>query len=212
MSYNQLRSIFGFDSEGTSCGKIAYPAIQAVPAFASTFPVPFKGNKDMMCLIPCAIDQDPYFRMTRDVAPKLNEYKCTTLYSKFIPGLKGPKGKMSASIGSSAIYLNDTAEEIRRKIEKEAFSGGQDTLELHRKLGANLEIDTSYQYLTFFMDDDEKLKEIGDKYSKGEMLTREVKAILCDTLIPIIMQFQRNRKLVTDEIVDAFLAVRPLQF
>ena len=207
-----MRSIFGFDAEGTSCGKIAYPAIQAVPAFASTFPVPFKNEKDMMCLIPCAIDQDPYFRMTRDVAPKLGEYKCSTLYSKFIPGLKGPKGKMTASIGSSAIYLNDTAEEIRRKIKNEAFSGGQDTLELHRKLGANLDIDTSYQYLTFFMDDDEKLKEIGDKYSRGEMLTREVKEILCDILIPIIMQFQRNRKLVTEEIVDAFLAVRPLQF
>ena len=56
VTYNQLRSIFGFDAEGTVCGKIAYPAIQAVPAFASTFPIPFKNQTDMMCLIPCAID------------------------------------------------------------------------------------------------------------------------------------------------------------
>eukprot|EP01084_Bolivina_argentea_P226120 381998_1 len=215
VSYNQLKSIFGFEADGISspsCGKIAYPAIQAVPAFASTFPVPFKGKKDMMCLIPCAIDQDPYFRMTRDVAPKLNEYKCATLYSKFIPGLRGPKGKMSASVGTSAIYLNDTPKDIRRKIMRYAFSGGGDTAELQRKYGAKLEVDTAYQYLTFFMDDDERLKEIGDKYSTGKLLTGEVKNILCDTLIPIITNFQKNRKLVTDDMVDAFLAVRPLQF
>ena len=36
------------------------------------------------------------------------------------------------------------------------------------------------------MDDDQRLKEIGEKYRKGELLTREVKEILCDVLIPII--------------------------
>jgi len=212
VTYNQLKSIFGFDAEGTTIGKIAYPPIQAVPAFASTFPIPFGGKKDMMCLIPCAIDQDPYFRMTRDVAPKLGEYKCTTLYSKFIPGLRGPKGKMSASIGTSAIYLNDTPKQIRKKIMKYAFSGGGDTEELQRKNGANLDIDTAYQYLTFFMKDDDKLQDIAQKYSSGKLLTGQVKQILCDTLIPIIQKFQRNRALVTDDIVDSFLAVRPLQF
>eukprot|EP01083_Nonionella_stella_P080953 222697_1 len=212
VSYNQLKSIFGFEVEGVSCGKIAYPAIQAVPAFASTFPVPFRNEKDMMCLIPCAIDQDPYFRMTRDVAPKLGEYKCATLYSKFIPGLRGPKGKMSASVATSAIYLNDTPKVIRNKIMKYAFSGGKETVELHRKYGADLDVDTAYQYLTFFMDDDKQLKDIADRYSTGKLLSGEVKQILCDTLIPIITTFQKNRALVTDDIVDAFLAVRPLEF
>lgn len=36
----------------------------------STFPHIFDLTKknQPMCLIPCGIDQDPYFRMTRDIA------------------------------------------------------------------------------------------------------------------------------------------------
>ena len=212
VSFNQLKSIFGVGGEGTNVGMIAYPAVQAVPAFPSSFPVPFRNRRDMMCLIPCAIDQDPYFRMTRDVAPKLKEHKCACLYSKFIPGLRGPKGKMSASSSESAIYLSDSPKVIERKIMRYAFSGGKDNVEEHRKYGANLDIDTSYQYLTFFMDDDERLKQIAEDYSKGKLLTAEVKKELTKTLIPIIDTFQRNRARVTDDIVDSFLAVRPLEF
>jgi len=74
------------------------------------------------------------------------------------------------------------------QINKHAFSGGQDTLEKQRQLGANLEVDIPYQYLHFFLEDDEKLKEIGDKYSKGELLTGEVKKILIDLLSDLVQQ------------------------
>ena len=43
---------------------------------------------------------------------------------------------------------------------KYAFSGGRDTIEEHRKLGGNTQVDVSYQYLTFFLDDDERLATI----------------------------------------------------
>ena len=46
------------------------------------------------------------------------------------------------------------------QINKYAFSGGRDTIEEHRQLGGNTEVDVSYQYLTFFLDDDEKLAHI----------------------------------------------------
>ena len=42
----------------------------------------------MPCLIPCAIDQDAYFRMTRDVAPRLGYRKPALIHSKFFPGLE----------------------------------------------------------------------------------------------------------------------------
>ena len=45
--------------------------------------------KDVTCLIPCAIDQDPYFRMTRDVAPVLKFKKPALLHSTFFPALQG---------------------------------------------------------------------------------------------------------------------------
>jgi tryptophanyl-tRNA synthetase len=37
----------------------------------------------------CAIDQDPYFRMTRDVAPRLNFPKPALIHSTFFPALHG---------------------------------------------------------------------------------------------------------------------------
>lgn len=57
-----------------------------------------------------------------------------------------------------------------------AFSGGRETVEEHREKGGNPDVDVSYQYLTFFMDDDEKLKQIGDDYRAGKLLTGEVRS------------------------------------
>ena len=62
--------IFGFD-DSSPIGKIAFPAVQAAPSFSSSFPFIFGDKTNVPCLIPCAIDQDPYFRMMRDVAPRL---------------------------------------------------------------------------------------------------------------------------------------------
>ena len=61
---NEVRSTFGFTPEH-NIGKIAFPAVQAAPSFPDSFPHMFGARKDLRCLIPCAIDQDPYFRMTR---------------------------------------------------------------------------------------------------------------------------------------------------
>lgn len=49
-------------------------------------------------------------------------------------------------------------------MNKYAFSGGRDTVEDHRKFGGDVTVDIAYQYLTFFLEDDEKLariKEVG---------------------------------------------------
>ncbi len=61
---NEVRGTFGFTPEH-NIGKIAFPAVQAAPSFPDSFPHMFGTRKDLRCLIPCAIDQDPYFRMTR---------------------------------------------------------------------------------------------------------------------------------------------------
>ena len=84
---NMVRSIFGL-TESDNIGKIAFPAVQAAPCFASTFPHMFGERRDLRCLIPCAIDQDPYFRMTRDVAGRLGHHKPALIMSKFFPALQ----------------------------------------------------------------------------------------------------------------------------
>ena len=148
--------------------------------------------------------------MTRDVVPKLGYHKPALIESVFFPALQGDSGKMSSSDPNSSIFVTDTRKQIKTKINKYAVSGGQDTLEEQREKGANLDVDVPWKYLNFFMEDDEKLAEIGEAYSSGKMLTGEIKAILIDVLADMVERHQRARALVTDEIVDAFLARRPL--
>ena len=67
---------------------------------------------------------------------------------------------MSASDENSSIFLSDTPKQIKNKINKYAFSGGGATVEEHKEKGGNCDVDISYQYLTFFLEDDEKLEQI----------------------------------------------------
>uniref|UniRef100_A0A7N0U985 Tryptophan--tRNA ligase, cytoplasmic n=1 Tax=Kalanchoe fedtschenkoi TaxID=63787 RepID=A0A7N0U985_KALFE len=209
VTYNKVVGIFGFSGED-HIGKISFPPVQAAPSFPNSFPHLFKDKKNLRCLIPCAIDQDPYFRMTRDVAPRLGHHKPALIESSFFPSLQGESGKMSASDPNSAIYVTDTGNIIKKKINKYAFSGGQDSIEKHRELGANLEVDIPFKYLCFFLDDDDELEEIRQKYGKGEMLTGEVKMKLTQVLTEMVERHRFARAAVTDEMVDAFMAVRPL--
>ena len=84
-------------------------------------------------------------------------------------------------------------------------------MEEHREHGANLDVDVPFQYLQFFLDDDERLEEIRSKYSSGEMLTGEVKAELVACLQKFVAEFQEKRKKVTNKDVDAFMAVRKME-
>ena len=62
--------------------------------------------------------QDPYFRMTRDHAQSLGFKKPALIESVFFPALQGDTGKMSASDTNSAIFVSDTANEVKNKINK----------------------------------------------------------------------------------------------
>ena len=215
---NTVNGIFGFD--GTSnIGKVAFPAIQAAPSFPSSFPVPLDATRgsNMACLIPCAIDQDPYFRMTRDVAHKLVPKshplggKPALIHSKFFPPLQGADGKMSSSDPNSAVFLTDSADEIERKIKEYAFSGGQETKKMQEELGANLEVDVSYQWLRFFYEDDEELERIGKEYGSGSgkyWSTGAVKKKLVSVLQDIVKGHQSVREHVTDEVVQEWMTER----
>mmetsp|Transcript_20415 Transcript_20415/g.36300 ORF Transcript_20415/g.36300 Transcript_20415/m.36300 type:complete len:347 (-) Transcript_20415:110-1150(-) len=211
VTLNQVRGIFGM-TDSSSIGQISFPATQAAPSFASSFPIVLGGRNDMPCLIPCAIDQDPYFRMTRDVAPRLGYRKPALIHSKFFPALRGAQTKMNASDPNTSIYLTDTPEMIKTKVQKYAFSGGGETLEEHRLHGANLEVDISYQWLNFFLDDDERIAHIAEEYGSGRMMTGEVKGMLSDVLSGIVLDFQTKRAEVSDEVVGKFMKIRPLKF
>jgi tryptophanyl-tRNA synthetase len=208
---NQVQSALGLTGED-NIGKYSYTAIQAAPSFSSSFETVLgAGKRNVHCLIPCAIDQDPFFRMTRDVAPRIGCIKPAVIHSKFFPALTGLTEKMSASSPTNAIYVTDTPKQIQDKINKYAFSGGRDTLEEQRRLGANLEVDVPYQWLRVFMEDDVRLQQIHDGYGTGKMLTGEVKQELIGLIQGIVADLQKRRATITDDLVKEFMRVRPLE-
>jgi tryptophanyl-tRNA synthetase len=188
VTFSTAKAVFGFKNS-SNIGIIFFPSIQAVPCF---LPSVLKG-KNMPCLIPAAIDQDPYWRISRDVAPKLGYYKPTQIHSKFIPGLKAG-GKMSASDPSSAIYTTDTPEQIEKKVMN-AFTGQQPTAELQKKLGGNPDICSVCQYYFYlFEQDDKKLNEILEGERSGTLLAGEHKTDLAERIKKFIAEHQRKRE------------------
>ncbi|MBU3912970.1 MAG: tryptophan--tRNA ligase [Nanoarchaeota archaeon] len=201
ITFSMVKSSFGFN-ESNNVGSIFYTAMQAVPAF---LPSVIK-KKNIPCLIPLGIDQDPHFRISRDVMPKLGYYKPAIMHNVFLPPLTGIGGKMAASSGSeTAIYTTDTPEEVKKKINKYAFSGGQATIEEHRKKGGNPDIDVSFQYLKmFFEPDDNKLQKIHDDYKSGKLLTGELKAILIEKINKFLSEHQKKRE-QAKKMIDKFV-------
>ena len=209
ITYSQIKGIFGF-KESDPIGKFAFPPVQAVPAYSNTFPHIF-GKGHFPCLIPAAIDQDPYFRMTRDISQKLKFQKPASIYSTFFPALQGKKSKMSSSDPNSSILVTDTQADIKKKINKYAKTGGGQTVEEHRANGCDLSVDVPFQYLTFFLDDDERLEDIRVRYAKGELLSGEVKTELIKVMQVFCKNMQDERKRVTDADVKHFMSIRPIE-
>lgn len=206
---SQVKGIFGFQPED-NVGRWMFPAIQAAPSFSVCFPHIFPDvTKNALCLIPQAIDQDPYFRLTRDVAPRLGYLKPALIHSKFFPALSGPGGKMSSSVGA-AVFLTDTQKQVKDKINKNAFSGGGATKEEQLTMGGLCAVDVPIQWLSFFLDDDDEYRRICEQYAAGRMMTGEVKGILVNVLWQIISAHQQARTKVTNDDIAAFCSVRPM--
>lgn len=202
VTLSQAMNCFGFQ-KSDNIGKVGFCAIQASPAFSQSFPSFLRPG--MRCLVPQAIDQDPYFRLTRGVAERMKWPKPALIHSKFLPALQGHQTKMSASDAATSLYMTDTEKEMRKKINKSAFSGGGATLEEQREHGANLTVDVPYQYLKIWLEDDEELERIGKAYASGEMLTGEIKKILGDVLAEVVRVHQEARAKVDDAMVARFM-------
>jgi tryptophanyl-tRNA synthetase len=195
INFSNTKATFGFTNE-TNIGMIFYTALQSAPCFIEDKPV----------LIPLGVDQDPHFRLTRDIAPKIGKAKPALIHNIMIPALDGPGGKMSASDNNGTIYTTDSPNVVKKKINKHAFSGGQPDIEQHRKIGGNPDIDVAYQYLRiFFEPDDNKLKSIYEDYKSGKLLSGELKAILIEKINDFLSIHQERREKAKDKIHEFLL-------
>jgi tryptophanyl-tRNA synthetase len=108
--------------------------------------------------------------------------------------------------------MSDSANEIKKKITKHAFSGGRETAELQRELGANPDIDVAYTYLTYFEDDDDKLQNIYNDYKSGKVLTGDLKKECIAVVQKYVKEFQEARIKATDEVLKEYMTPRKLEW
>jgi tryptophanyl-tRNA synthetase len=196
ITYSTTKAVFGLRNE-SNIGQIFFSSVQAVPAFLESV----RHGKNIPCLIPHAIDQDPYFRVARDVLPRLGYFKPASIQGRFLPGLS-EGGKMSASIPESAIFTTDDAKVAKKKVMN-AFTGGRATVEEQRRLGGNPDICPVYQYLTFiFEQSDKNLKKQFDECRSGVLLCGEHKAYLAEKVLSFLKVHQEKREKAKDILQD----------
>lgn len=198
ITFSTIKDAFGVGND-TNIGWIFYTSMQAVPAFLKSA----EEGRNVPCLIPLGVDQDVHFRVARDVIGKMGYYKPAIMHNMFLPSLKGGT-KMSASDPNDAIYLNDTPETVKKKVNK-ALTGQQDTAELQRKHGGNPDKCMVCQYYRFlFEPDDRKLEAIFEAERKGAMLAGEHKADLAKR-INGFLELHNKRKERIRERIDEFM-------
>lgn len=188
VNFSTVKAIFGFE-ESDNIGIIFFPAIQAVPAFLESD----LAGRNVPCLIPAAIDQDPYWRVTRDVAPKLGYFKPAQIHSKFLPGL-GKEGKMSSSQPETCIFTTDKPEAAAKKIMN-AYTGGQATVREQKKLGGKPDVCPIFQYnYHVILSSEKEVEELRRKCTGGEIMCGECKKLLAVKVKDVLIAHQKRRE------------------
>ncbi len=165
VTLSEIKATYGYKND-ENIGTHFYPVVQAAHIL---FPQETFGIKNILVTI--GPDEDAHIRICRDIASRMGYEKPSILHATFLPGLDGEKMSKSKN---NAIFLKDNMEMVRVKI-KRALSGGQKTIEQHREVGGNPDLDMALQYLTkLFLNKDESERLISG-YKKGEILSSEIK-------------------------------------
>ncbi len=199
VTFNEFKAVYG----DITPGKMLVSLLQAADML---HPQLHEFEGPVPVLVPVGIDQDPHLRLARDIASRIKSpsfIQLSSTYNLFVPGLGG--GKMSSSDPNSYIALTDDSKTVEKKIKKYAFSGGQPTIEEHRKKGGDPDIDISFQYLRmFFEPDDKKLKKIYDDYKSGKLLSGELKSIAIDKINAFLKEHHKKRESAA-KLLDKFI-------
>jgi tryptophanyl-tRNA synthetase len=192
VNFSTVKAVFGF-SASQNIGAIFYTALQTVP---SLWPSWFAG-RPIPCLIPCGIDQDPHFRVTRDLAESLGYPKPALLHSIMLPGLLGERVmSTTGDTKENAIFLDDPPNDVERKI-KNALTGGRATVEEQRRLGAIPEICSVWaQWRTKFAKNEAEFDEITRDCRSGALLCGDCKARLVPRVQEFLVEHARRKEAV----------------
>jgi tryptophanyl-tRNA synthetase len=192
VNFSTVKAVFGF-TPSQNIGAIFYTALQTVP---SLWPSWYAG-RPVPCLIPCGIDQDPHFRVTRDLAESLGFPKPALLHSIMLPGLLGERVmSTTGDTKENAIFLTDPPKDVERKI-KNALTGGRATVDEQRRLGAVPEICSVWaQWRSQFAKNDAEFDEITRDCRSGALLCGDCKARLVPRVQSFLEEHARRREAV----------------
>lgn len=122
-------------------------------------------------------------------------------YHRFAIGMTG--NKMSSSMPKTTLFLGDDLSTVEKKIKK-SFSGGQSTVEEHRRIGGNPDIDVAYQYMMYFFEEDDAfLSELNQGYRSGKILAGEMKQLCIDRATEWMRELKEKRD-STAHLVEQF--------
>lgn len=199
LTESQVRSAYGYEGRNNP-GEYFYSAVQS-----SHILLPIERFDKDKVLVPIGPDEDVHLRISRDIAQKLGLEKPAAIHTTFVPGLDGKK--MSSS-KDNYIGLNEELSVIKEKVNR-AYSGGHVDKEKHRKYGGNPEEDIPIFYLEKYFLDEREVEKIKEKYSRGEILSGEVKQILFEKVSKFITEFQVRQEEITDKKLKEVLLDNP---
>ena len=173
--YSTVKAVFGFEPS-TNIGLVFYTALQTVPCFWPSW----AEGREVPCLIPCGIDQDPHFRVTRDIAEGLGYPKPSLLHSQMVPGLLGDAVMSTSNAAENALFLNDPPNTVEKKL-RQAFTGGRTTVEEQRRLGAVPEVCSIWAlWRTRFAESESKFEQLTRDCRSGALLCGDCKGELIE--------------------------------
>jgi len=152
-------------------------------------------------LVPVGEDQIPHIEQTREIVRSFNK-----IYGKVFPepeakvgemprltGVDG-KAKMSKSLGN-AIYLKDTPEELKTKINRMYT----DPTRLKATDPGHLEGNVVFMYLDIFMKDKNKLDLLKEDYKKGQVGDVLIKNYLFNEINVFLTPIREKRAAISDK-------------
>ena len=207
--YKKVVELFNI-SEEDSISKLDYPCYIAMASNPKIYSSLISDiNENSTCLIINSVCFMNRYMLCYE-ASKFNNFNEPVLIAlKLVNNLTGCNGYdcYFESNKELMLLLEDNEKILRKKIMKHSLSGarGSGSLEDHKKLGGNVEVDISCQYLKFFEEDEDKLNGFVEKFAKGELSCGEIKQILFEKLNEMFIKIRDNKdKNVNKDLIESF--------
>lgn len=154
-------------------------------------------------LVPVGDDQIPMIEQTNEIVRRFNRIyntdclkECKPILGNRSSRLVGIDGKMKASKSlGNAIFLADSAEEIKRKVFQMFTDPGHIKVSDPGKIDGNV----VFSYLDAFHGNKEEVLELKKHYQRGGLGDTTIKSILNDTLQELLMPIRHQRESLRDK-------------